>query len=74
MTTAAITFPVDIQTAQIYNNASVENRYKLQILMNLLLCEFAVSENSLNQLMDEISDKAQIRGLSPEILESILND
>ena len=69
-----ITIPVNANVAQIYTTASIENKQKIQTLMNLLLQEFAYSPTPLNQLMDEISDNAQAHGLTPEILESMLND
>ncbi|MBE9561595.1 MAG: hypothetical protein IMF12_01850 [Proteobacteria bacterium] len=72
MTTIKI--PVNPNVAQIYTTASMKNKQKIQILMNLLLQEFANSPKPLNQLMDEISDNAQTCGLTPEILESMLND
>jgi hypothetical protein len=52
---------------------SEEQRAKLQILLGIWLQEFSRSESSLlQQTMDEISRNAKGRGLTPEILESIL--
>jgi hypothetical protein len=45
----------------------------LRVLLSLWLREFAVSPRPLKVIMDEISEKAQARGLTPEILESLLN-
>lgn len=73
MTIANITIPLDAQTAQIYTGASTEDKRKLRVLLSLWLREFAVSPRPLNVIMDEISEKAQARGLTPEILESLLN-
>ena len=72
MTTIKI--PANNNIAKIYTTASKENKQKMQLLMNLILQEFASSPKSLDMLMDEISDKAHKRGLTPKILESILND
>ena len=73
MTIANITIPVDTQTAQIYTKASSEDKRKLRVLLSLWLREFAASPRPLKVIMDEVSDKAQARGLTPEILESLLN-
>ncbi|MBM4048263.1 MAG: hypothetical protein FJ279_24430 [Planctomycetes bacterium] len=73
MSTATITIPLDADTARIYCSASLEDQKKLQLLLSLWLREFAVSPKPLKAVMDEISQKAQARGLTPEILESLLN-
>jgi hypothetical protein len=73
MAIANITVLVDDQTARIYTSASAEDKKKLRLLLSLWLREFAVSPPPLNAIMDEISDKARARGLTPEILESLLN-
>jgi len=74
MTTTAITVQLDNDAAQIYTMASAEVRKKLQCLISLWLREFAVSPRPLTELMDEISEKAQARGLTPEILQSLLHE
>ncbi len=71
--TSRITIPVDGDTARFYERASSEEKKKLRVLLSLWIREFAASPHPLNVLMDEISDKAQARGLTPEILESLLN-
>ena len=73
MTIANITIPVDTQTARIYMNASTEEKKKLRVLLTLWLREFAASPRPLKVIMDEISEKAHARGLTPEILEALLN-
>jgi len=45
----------------------------MQVLLSLWLREFEKPSITLDQLMDDISRKAQERGLTPEILDSILN-
>ena len=74
MTIANITIPLDQQTARIYTGPSAENKKKLWLLLGLWLREFAVAPRSLDVIMDQISDRAQARGLTPEILESLLNE
>jgi hypothetical protein len=68
-----ITIPLDTDTAQIFEKSSAENKKKVLLLLSLCLREFATSRRSLNTIMDEISEKAQERGLTPEILESLLH-
>lgn len=66
-----ITIPLDSYTARLYAEASDEDKKKLHLLLSLWLREFAISPRPLKAIMDEISEKAQARGLTPEILESI---
>ncbi len=73
MAIANITLPLDTQTARLYTNASSEDKKKLRLLLSLWMREFAASPRPLKVVMDEISEKAQARGLTPEILESLLN-
>ena len=73
MSTAMITIPLDTDTARVYTEASAEVQKKLRLLLSLWLREFAVSPRSLKAVMDEISEKAQVRGLTPETLESLLH-
>jgi hypothetical protein len=68
-----ITIPLDTDTARVYSAASPEDQRKLRLLLTLWFREFAVSRTPLRVIMDEISKKAQSRGLTPEILESLLN-
>jgi hypothetical protein len=73
MATETITFEIDSDTARAFESVSEEQRAKLQILLGIWLQEFSRSESSLlQQTMDEISRNAKGRGLTPEILESIL--
>ena len=75
MTTATITLELNADAVSAYNTASAEAQKKMRLLLSLWLKELAVSPSiSLSALMDDISDKAEARGLTPAILESILND
>ena len=73
MAIAKITIPLDTDTAQIYTQAPSDVQKKLRLLLSLWLREFAVSPRPLQTVLDEISKKAQSRGLTPEILESLLH-
>ncbi len=68
-----ITIPLDSDTARIYTRASPEDQKKLRLLLSLWLRDFVFSSLPLQGVMDEVSEKAKSRGLTPEILESLLN-
>ncbi len=75
MSTEITSIQVEPDIANAYNSASQEDQKKIQILMRLWLRELSTQPNmSLTEVMDMISDRAQARGLTPEILESILNE
>lgn len=75
MSTEAITLLVDSEAAQVFKSASTEDQEKLQVLLGVWLKEYAKADAaSLKETMNEISRNAQSRGLTPETLESILED
>lgn len=67
-----VNIPLDNETARIYETAPLTDKKKMQIFLSLWLREFEKPSISLDKLMDDISRKAQERGLTPEILESAL--
>ena len=73
MTTTTITLQVDADLAQIYRSAPATDQSKLGLLLNLWLRELFTRSTSLAALMDELSDKAQARGLTAEKLEELLH-
>jgi hypothetical protein len=78
MATATIELEVDADTARAFSAASEEDRRRLQILLYLRLRELlalpAHREGSLKEVMDRIGRHAEERGLTSEILESLLRD
>ena len=68
-----ITASVDTDVADSYRSASTSERSKLDALVNLRLRAATESCGSLQQVMREVSRNAQRRGLTPEILKSILD-
>jgi hypothetical protein len=75
MATTTISLELDADAAQAYSTASAEDRRKLQLLLSLRLRELtARPARSLQQVMDAIGQDAESRGLTPEILESLLRD
>ncbi|MCL1468581.1 MULTISPECIES: hypothetical protein [Argonema] len=74
METKTITIRVNAEVARIFETASEEQRRKLEVLLSLKLSEATRNKKTLEEVMSEISRKARVRGLTPEILDSILND
>jgi hypothetical protein len=74
MQTEEITIRVDPEAAEAYRSASDDVRRKLDLLLSLRLHEALRPGKSLPEVMREISRKAQERGLTPDILESILHE
>jgi ferritin-like protein len=75
MATATISIQVDEEAARAFAKASAEEQRKLQLLLGLRLRELTSEPpRSLNVVMDEIGARAEERGLTPEILESLLHD
>lgn len=75
MDMAVINIPLDAELAQIYEQSSTENQQKIQLVLSLWLREMGDSDSiSITDLMDSISDRAQAQGLTPELLDELLND
>ena len=74
MLTRQITIRVDPDVADAYLGATEEERRKLDLLLSLRLQDVMCRGESLDDVIRDVSEKAQARGLTPEILESILND
>lgn len=68
-----ITIRVNAEIARIFESASEEQRRKLEALLSLKLGDATRSKRPLEEVMSEISQNAQTRGLTPEILDSILD-
>ncbi len=73
-----ITIKVPTELAEAYRNATEEKRGQIESRIAVLLKSSMTSKQDaitkLWQTMDEIGFRAVERGLTPEILESILND
>jgi hypothetical protein len=69
-----ITVSVDADVASAYRAASEDDRRKLDLLISLRLRDATRSGESLKEVAREVSRSAQERGLTPEILESILDE
>jgi hypothetical protein len=75
MSVATIQIQLDNKTAQAYQSTPEDRRERLQKLISVMLREFTeTTPHSLLLLMDDMSREAKARGLTPEILDSILKD
>ncbi len=79
ITTEEIIIKVPSELASAYHNATEEERYQLQLkIAAIMQTQFTMKRQEaiarLRNTMDKASLEAQERGLTPEILESILNN
>ena len=73
MPAETITIPLDPEALKIYQAAPAEDKKKMQALVSLWLRDLAIREPStLSEIMNDLSRKAQARGLTPDLLESLL--
>jgi hypothetical protein len=73
MENRTITIPLDPQTARAYDSAAPEEKRKMQALLSLWLRDITAGEHpSLREVLDDMASKAKSRGLTPEILDSLL--
>jgi hypothetical protein len=69
-----ITVSVDPEVALAYRSASQQDRRKLDLLVNLRLRDATRAKSSLAEVMAQVSSNAQQRGLTPEILQALLEE
>ena len=74
METRTITIRVSPDAARAYEQAAPDDQRRLEALLSLKLSEIRRSKRSLEEIMNETSLKAQERGMTPELLESMLNE
>ncbi|RZM78616.1 hypothetical protein [Leptolyngbya iicbica] len=75
MTTSQISISVDDETAQAYAAMSPEAQQKVQMVLRLQMQALLNQPpRSLQAIMDDIGAKAEARGLTPQILETLLSD
>jgi hypothetical protein len=72
---ATISLHVDHDTARAFSAAPPEERRKLELLLSLRLRELIDQPaRPLSEIMDEIGRQAEANGMTPELLDSLLND
>jgi hypothetical protein len=74
-----IPIPINEDIAQAYYIMSDEKRRKIEILFSIILKRYVMNETntpkqSFEEIMDDIGLKAEQRGLTPELLEQLLQD
>ncbi len=75
MATTTISLEVDADSARAFSAASAADQKKLQLLLSLRLRELtARPTRPLKEVMDEMGREAEARGLTPDILDSLLRD
>ncbi len=75
MADTVISIPLDAATARVYLTATPTEQQRIQVLLRLRLREIAnMPRQSLSDLMNSIGEKAEARGMTPEILEDLLRD
>lgn len=73
MSTEPITVEIDAELARAYREAPESDQSKLNLLLNLWLRDVFDRSTSLTTLMDELSDKAERRGLTADKLSDMLD-
>ena len=75
MSRSTIALPVDDEAGRAYANASPEEKQKIQLLLRLRLRDLTTpAVRAVRQVMDDISTKAEARGLTPETLALLLRE
>ena len=75
MPTETISIAVDADAAKSFCEASPEERRKLELLLRLRLRELTLERvRPLKEIMDDIGADAEAKGLTPELLESMLRE
>ena len=75
MSVATIQIQVDDNIIKAYETAPEARRQRLQALIGTMLQDFAeTTPQSLLSLMDDMSREAKANGLTPDILDSLLQD
>ena len=73
MASEKITIPLDPEIARAYDAAPGEDKKKMQALLSLWLRDLVSAESAtLREIMDDVSRKARARGLTPQLLDSLL--
>ena len=75
METQTMTIPVDAETARLFYEAPPEKRRQLELMLRLRLWELTMGPaRSLKEIMDGIAENVQAKGLTPDMLESMLRE
>ncbi|MGH9821917.1 MAG: hypothetical protein ACREDR_01460 [Blastocatellia bacterium] len=74
MSTETITMEVDSEAANLFRGASAEERKKMEALVAIWLMEIGgPGSRPLQDILNDIGEKASKRGMTPEILSSMMD-
>lgn len=73
LTMTTITIQIDPDIAAAFQVSQPEQQQKIQTLINQWMRQ-ALKISTLQNTMDKLSDEAEANGLTPEILQSILDE
>jgi len=68
-----IAIKVDAEIAKAYQEAAPQKQQKIQTIINDLL-KLIIQDKSLDDIIQEMQEQAQDRGLTQEILDEILQN
>lgn len=75
MTPQTIVIPVDPPTADAYQAATAREQRQLQVLLRLRLRELTIRPaRTLDEIFNEVGRAAEARGLTAEMLDSIIGE
>ncbi|MEM9275569.1 MAG: hypothetical protein AAGA80_21775 [Cyanobacteria bacterium P01_F01_bin.143] len=74
METINLQVEVESEIATLYKTMNSTQQKKINLLLGVWLKEAINNENSLEEIINKCSQEAQANGLTPEILESILQE
>lgn len=74
METRELTIRVTPEAANVYTTASEKRRQVLDAFLSVWLRRLGKPTRPFEEVWTEVSEKAQANGLTPETLESILNE
>ncbi len=65
---------VESEVANLYKKMNPTQQKKIHLLLGIWLKEAITNQTSLEDIMEKCSQEAQANGLTPEILESLLQE
>ncbi len=65
---------VESEIANLYKTMDSTQQKKIHLLLGIWLKEAITNQTSLEEIMEKCSQEAQANGLTPEILESLLQE
>ncbi len=68
-----ISIQIDEDTAQAFQSSQPEQQQQIQVWLNQWMRQ-ALKISKLQNTMDRLSDEAVANGLTPEILQAIINE